>query len=256
MIKLVDQLQRPVELKKAPTKIVSLVPSLTEYVCSIDADNQLAGISKFCIHPHNLKKKVKVIGGTKNPNLNKIRELEPDLIIANKEENRKEDILALAIDYPVYVSDINKLSDSYQALKDIAILCGRKEKGLQIIEQLKSTISQFPKLNQTKDFVYLIWKNPYIAVGPGTYIHALLNELGWNNKVTSSDSRYPEWNLEDGNFHILLSSEPYPFKEEDKKQIQQVCPNATVELVNGEAFSWYGSRLLSVAEDLNLSKND
>lgn len=256
MLSLVDQLNRPVQLSNTPLRIVSLVPSLSEYLCYIGMEKELIGITKFCVHPPFLRKEKSIIGGTKNPNLEKIKLLKPDLIIANKEENRKEDLEQLAKEFPIYISDINSINESYSALEDISILCNKKENGTACILKLKATIKAIKKLNETKDCIYLIWKNPYMAVGSNNYINDLLEKLGWKNLAVSLKGRYPEWKVQDGDFHILLSSEPYPFGNKDKEELAKLCPNAKIHLVNGEAFSWYGSRLINAAEDLTILKND
>jgi ABC-type Fe3+-hydroxamate transport system substrate-binding protein len=247
-IKVTDQLQREVNLPFYPKRIISLVPSQTELLFDLGLGERVIGITKFCIHPNEWFRNKVRIGGTKNLNLSLIEELQPDLIIGNKEENSKSDIEFLEKKFPVWMSDIVSLEDSLDAIKKIGAITNSQTKSericLNILSKSEKFISSNVKLSGT--FLYLIWYNPIMAAGKNTFIDSMCNYLGLNNCLTLN--RYPEIKLyELNNFHptyVFLSSEPFPFKEKHVKEIQNYFPNSKILLVDGEFFSWYGSRLL------------
>lgn len=246
MFQTIDQLGKEIQFKNFPTRIISLVPSQTELLYDLGLTNEVVGITKFCIHPEIWYRSKTRIGGTKNINLKKIAALQPDLIIGNKEENSKEQIQQLMQLYPVWMSDIKTLADALNMIGKIGELVNRKEKANEIITQIKSNFATI--INPLpKTCAYFIWKNPYLCAGSDTFIDAMLQACSFQN-VFSNLSRYPEINLQKLEQMqpevILLSSEPYPFKEADKAHLQKICPGSKIQLVDGEMFSWYGSRLL------------
>jgi ABC-type Fe3+-hydroxamate transport system substrate-binding protein len=239
-----DQLNNSILLDKVPKRIVCLVPSITELLVDLGLENDIVGITKFCIEPAYLKKQTILIGGTKNINIDKIVFLKPDLIIANKEENIEQDVNILKAQIPVYISDVKNLQDNLNLIKDLGAIFEKElvaqeiiNKTIKIFEMIKSSITTPVKV------LYLIWKNPYMTIGTDTYIYSILSTLGMINCV--NDIRYPEVNLIDleGYEVILLSSEPYPFNNSDKKEIATLKNNKRIFLVDGTYFSWYGSRL-------------
>jgi ABC-type Fe3+-hydroxamate transport system substrate-binding protein len=253
-----DQAGRSIEIKSPPTKIISLVPSQTELLSDLDLDESVIGITKFCIHPDHWFRTKQRIGGTKNPSLQLIYQLQPDLIIGNKEENRKEDIEILAENFPVWLSDINNLADALQMIDQISRITATTTRGQEIItrirnsfEKLASSKLPYSKIqnsfsNQKFKVCYLIWQDPYIAVGNNTFIHSMMQECGFEN-VFANESRYPTVTAEtitakNCDF-IFLSTEPYPFTEKHVVEIKSFFPRSVVMLVDGEMFSWYGSRL-------------
>jgi ABC-type Fe3+-hydroxamate transport system substrate-binding protein len=248
MIKTVDQLNRPIELMEPAKRIVSLVPSISEYLFSLGLNEQVVAITKFCIKPDSWFKTKTRIGGTKNISLDRIKALKPDLIIANKEENTKEQIDLLALQNQVYITDINSIKECYNALQDIGVLCDREHIAKEIINQIKFGFFEIKNIFKSKTCLYLIWQEPYMLAGKNTFINDIINHLGLNNLAVSIDSRYPEINtieIEQLNpDYIFLSSEPFPFNKNHLSQIQFKHPNSKVFLVDGEAFSWYGSRLI------------
>jgi ABC-type Fe3+-hydroxamate transport system substrate-binding protein len=238
---------------KSPQKIVSLVPSLTELLFDLGLDDQIIGRTRFCIHPKGKVDQVEIMGGTKNPRIDKIREAKPDLVIANREENRKEDVDNLQKDLEVMVSDINTIEDALFTIHDIGNRCGAKKAAEELISAIRKEYHNAPDEPQLS-VAYMIWRDPWMSVGADTYIHSVLNH--WNLKnVFSDQTRYPKTTLEDlSNKNpdiILLSSEPYPFKEKHIKQVETACPDSRVLLVDGEWFSWYGSRMLPSFRKLN-----
>ena len=235
------------------TKIVSLVPSLTELLFDLGVEDQIIGRTRFCIHPKNKVNDIEIIGGTKNPKLDKIIELQPDLIVANKEENRKADIEILEKYSKVHLTEISSIQDALLEISSLGELLKLNDKANTLISDIDRLISEKP--DQSKLSVcYFIWKEPWMTVGQDTYIHDVLKEYDLIN-IFQEKNRYPKTTLEavkqkDPDL-ILLSSEPYPFKEKHLKEIKKRIPTANVELVNGEWFSWYGSRMTKAFRKLN-----
>lgn len=279
-----DQTGYEFELKKKPVNIVSLVPSQSELLFDLGLDQEVTGITKFCIHPPHWKNIKTIVGGTKKIRMEKIQSLHPDLIIANKEENTKEEIEYLRQHYPVYTSDINDLEEALKMISDVGIIVDKKEAANSIIEEIRKSfevlkslpqngeISQHEKdkskseydktklSNDSLNVAYLIWRNPYMAAGSDTFIHSMIEACGWKNALENFP-RYPEVKLNrNADIHIsqnlpdlssadiiLLSSEPYPFAQKHIDEIQSFLPGKSILLVDGEMFSWYGSRLLKSA---------
>lgn len=237
-------MQRTVEITSTVSRIVSLVPSQTELLVDLGLRDKLVGITKFCVHPKGLKKEVQLIGGTKNVKIDLVRSLNPDLVIGNKEENNQADIEALEGILPTWMSDIFNLEDALEMICRLGEITGTTEKAEEIISTIRenfSSLETLEKRNQT--VLYLIWKNPYIAVGPNTFIDAMINTLGFENAMQTE--RYPEVEMTDLNPDLIfLSSEPFPFKQKHIEELQKQFPGSKVILVDGEYFSWYGSRLM------------
>jgi len=239
-------LPSPSQLNYQPKRIVSLVPSQTELLYDLGLDESVVGITKFCIHPPAWLTTKTIIGGTKNIHLERIKALNPDLIIANKEENVKEQVEALAENFNVFVTDINDLNSALQMIKDIGLLTGTPAKAGEISNAI---INNFSNITPTKKInaAYLIWKNPYMAAGGDTFINDMLARCGFQN-IYAGTNRYPEINVADSALAncqlLLLSSEPYPFQQKHIDELQQHLPNTKIMLVDGEMFSWYGSRLV------------
>ena len=208
-----DQLSRIIHLKELPKRIVSLVPSHTELLAELTNPKWIVGRTKFCIHPGELKQSTILVGGTKKLHFDRIRELNPDLIFANKEENNQEDIELLEKQFPVYVSDIKTLNDSYQFIQELAQIFNETLKAETIIRQSQQSIAS-QKQKQRQKAVYLIWKKPYMSIGNDTYIHDVMDKLGFDNAF-ANERRYPETSIAIIKSLqpdiILLSSEPYPF---------------------------------------------
>lgn len=251
-----DQTGRTVSIHAAPQRIISLVPSQTELLFHLGLEAQVIGITKFCIHPESWFHTKTRIGGTKQINTNIIEQLQPDLIIANKEENVKEQVEELEKQFPVWVSDVNKLEDALEMIAQIGLLTGTKEKAQEINHRLRVNFGSLERLIPIIRTAYLIWRNPYMTVGGDTFIDAMLQQAGFEN-IYGECSRYPsitiEQLIEDKPDLLLLSSEPYPFRQTHIDELQAHLPNTKIILVDGELFSWYGSRLLhSPAYFMNL----
>jgi ABC-type Fe3+-hydroxamate transport system substrate-binding protein len=243
----IDQLGRKIEINKTPQRIISLVPSQTELLFDLALDQEVIGITKFCIHPKQWFKTKTRVGGTKQLRLEKIKELQPDLIIANKEENVQQQIEELAKDFPVWVSDVNNLSDSLEMIELIGRIVNKQLKAKEITDQIEGSFAQLQTTNVKLQTCYLIWKDPYMTVGGNTFINDVLSHAGFQN-LFQNQTRYPEVTiaqLQTVNCQLLLlSSEPFPFKQMHAEELQSLLPNTKIILVDGEMFSWYGSRLL------------
>lgn len=246
-----DQMQREVDIAANPQRIISLVPSQSELLFHLGLEDRVLGITKFCVHPTAWYQSKARVGGTKNINFKKIEELKPDLIIANKEENEQEQIKYLMEKYPVWISDIYTLDDALAMIKSVGEICAKQNRSEEISKQIKANFAALKRKEKKLKVLYLIWKNPYIAVASHTFINNMLASCGFENELEKQE-RYPKLDLESIAQSkadlIFLSSEPYPFKEADKKELLEICPQAKVMLVDGEMFSWYGSRLLKAPE--------
>ncbi len=227
-------------------RIISTVPSLTELLSHLGLDDEIVGITKFCIHPEHIFRHKTRIGGTKDLKLDLIRSLKPDLIIANKEENDRSQIEELQKDSAVLLTDISDLDSALSAIVSIGERTGKQEEALTLSKKINQ---EFENLipSRPRKVLYLIWQEPYMSVGKDTFIHDMLLRCGFEN-VTGSDTRYPEVNASDFDPElILLSSEPFPFKEKHMAVIRSHWPKAEIKLVDGEYFSWYGSRMLGAS---------
>lgn len=237
-----------------PKSIVSLVPSLTELLFDLGLGGNVTGRTRFCIHPKEKVEQVPIVGGTKNPRLDKIREIQPDLIIANKEENRKEDIEELKRDFEVHVTEIGNINEALFTIHNIGWKCSAEERAKSLIHKIQERMEGVPD-EKPMSAAYMIWRDPWMSVGSDTYIHSVMEHWKLVN-VYSDKTRYPKTTLEELSLKkpevILLSSEPYPFKEKHIREVGDICKGSSIILVNGEWFSWYGSRMVKAFEQLNV----
>lgn len=256
-----DQLNRKINLPSKPQRIISLVPSQTELLYDLGLCDEVVGITKFCVHPEEWFRSKTRVGGTKKYDFEKIKALNPDLIIGNKEENEKEQIEELMKNYNVWMSDIYTLKDAYDMIIRIGTLVGKQQEATNLKLRIESEFVPLRR-GQGEDFsdahsllrspdsqlrtAYFIWNKPYMVAGNNTFINEMLKVCVFKNVF--EQERYPEITAEQiakaNPEIILLSSEPYPFKEKHIKEFKVICPNAKVLIVDGEIFSWYGSRLL------------
>ena len=241
-----DQMNRTIRIEQHPKRIVSLVPSQTELLFDLGLEKEVLGITKFCIHPNNWFRNKTRIGGTKNLNFEQIEKLKPDLILANKEENTESEIKKLIKEYPVWISDIKNLEDALEFILLIGKMTNTNAKANSIINNIQKGFDKLTPLHKKKTS-YFIWQDPMMSVNKNRFIHDMMIRCGFENIFATSDYDYPEISekqLQEANPEIiLLSSEPFPFKEKHIKQFQKICPSAIIKLVDGEMFSWYGSRL-------------
>ncbi len=243
----IDQMNRTIRLEKTPRRIVSLVPSQTELLYDLGCKDRVVGITKFCIHPDKWFREKTRVGGTKQLNFDRIAELEPDLIIANKEENTKDDIERLALDYPVYISDISNVDDALKMIQAIGQIVNESNRAQVLSNQILNDYQSWPQLDGK--VLYFIWANPFMVAGKNTFIGQVLSDLGLENAIDDPNARYPELKeLELSQLdleYVFLSSEPFPFKEKHIKRLEKLT-QSKVLLVDGEMFSWYGSRMLKM----------
>ena len=247
-----DQCYRTIELPERPLRIVSFVPSQTELLVDLGLEEHLVGITRFCEYPAGLVDRIKIVGGTKKMVESRVREVKPDLIICNKEENTQEMVLACQEIAPTYVSDVSNLEDAIEMINDIGKLTGASFKAKSLSSSIKINFNHFEKETvKSQEALYLIWKAPYMTIGSDTFIHDMIERAGYKN-IMDGASRYPELTLENiVNLNpavILFSSEPYSFTESDKMEIKDAFAKAELEQpiyldVDGSYFSWYGSRL-------------
>lgn len=255
-----DQMGRQVDVPAAPQRIISLVPSITELLFDLGLGNRMVGVTRFCIHPLEARQNCANIGGTKQLHLDRIAELKPDLIIGNKEENTKDEIEQLLAVHTVWMSDVNTVPEGIEMIRKVGQICGVSEPAEQMATQVEGEFKAL-ELSQQRiapRVAYLIWYDPIMGCGNNNFIHDLISRCGWINILDNLDSgqstRYPEVSESTlRELHpdfILLSSEPYPFKQKHANELAQRLPGVKMELVDGELFSWYGSRMLKMPQYL------
>ncbi len=251
----IDQIGNSHNFETAPKRIVSLVPSQTELLFDLGLEAQIIGITKFCVHPYHLKRTKEIVGGTKKVNFEKIKLLQPDIVICNKEENTVAIVDELSKICPVWVTDIITIEDNLAMITAFGQLFNKMIKAQLWIDKIDLYYREFSKFVQERPklkVAYFIWKNPYMAAGSNNFINTMLQLNNFENIYASID-RYPEIELKKIRLEgdpdlVFLSSEPYPFKEEDAFEIGRFTHHAKTVFVDGEMFSWYGTRILKSFE--------
>lgn len=242
-----DQLGLPVNIPLLPQRIVSLVPSITELLYHLELHDRLAGITKFCVHPSAWFRTKQWVGGTKSVKPAIIRSMQPDLIIANKEENLRHEVEALAQEFPVFVTDVHSLESALEMIAAVGTITGTASKAAAIVHLVRASFASLAPFPESLRTCYLIWRDPLMTIGGDTFIHDMLRRCGLHN-IFGNHMRYPETNweeLREKNCELLLlSSEPYPFREKHIHECREHLPHTRIVLADGEMFSWYGSRLL------------
>jgi Periplasmic binding protein len=237
-------------------RIVSLVPSITELVCDLGLASQLVGRTGFCIHPWETVRTIPKVGGTKDVLLDRVRELEPTHVIVNVDENRRETAEALALFVPhVVVTHPCAPRDNLDLYRQMGRTFGRIDEAERLCEEFESAMAVLTASGgvgterHVEDVLYLIWREPWMAVSPETYISQTLALINWRTHplIQSGGDRYPTVEL--SQFagvvdRVLLSSEPYHFKEHHLAEVAAAVPGAKVSLIDGEMTSWYGSRAI------------
>ncbi|MEO8584635.1 MAG: helical backbone metal receptor, partial [Acidobacteriota bacterium] len=235
-------------------RIVSLCPSITETLVSLGLLDSLVGVTRYCIHPREALAGIPRVGGTKNPELAAIRALKPDLVFCNGEENRREDIDLLKKEFRVDVSHPRTVGEIPALLRHFGEMTGREEEGRKISSKVEGALERAeaglrgglaasapPRFR----YVYLIWKDPWMTVGPRTYVADLLRRVGGSSSFeektlseSPSESDYPTFK----EFEILAASpdvvvlpdEPYRFRQEHAQYFRQRLPSSRVVLVSGD----------------------
>ncbi|MBK7942053.1 MAG: ABC transporter substrate-binding protein [Flavobacteriales bacterium] len=243
-----DQMRRTLQVTERPERIISLVPSQTELLHDLGLGERVVGITKFCIHPEAWFRGKARVGGTKQVDLDKVRDLRPDLIIGNKEENAQADIEALEREFPVWMSDVRELDGALDMIRRVGALTGTTSKAEALATGIGHAFATLQPLTPPLSAAYLIWHEPMMVAGNDTFVNDMLARGGLTNAFAHRTERYPqvspaELAAADPDV-ILLSSEPFPFAEKHIQPYNMLCPGTPVHLVDGELFSWYGSRLL------------
>lgn len=256
MLTITDQIGVTHTFETSPKRIVSLVPSQTETLFELGLEDKIIGITKFCVHPYHLKATKLSVGGTKNVHIEKIRALNPDIIVANKEENTLEIVESLRDICPVWVTDVRSIDDNIQMLSDFGEIFNKRTEAKNWIEKIKFALTDFQNFvvdKPTRKASYLIWREPYMAAGKDTFIDALLQLNKFTNIYANREDRYPEVEIRKMRIQgdpdvVFLSSEPYPFKEEHAFEIGRSTHHVKAVFVDGEMFSWHGIRLVYAFE--------
>ncbi len=257
MVKIItDQLGISHSFEVSPKRIVSIVPSQTELIFDLGLEEQIVGITKFCVHPYHFKSTKTIVGGTKKVNYDKIKALQPDIIIANKEENTKEIVEELSKICPVWVTDICTIEDNQQMISDFGKLFNKRTEAQKWIDKITyayQDFQNFVKEKPTLKVAYFIWANPYMVAGNNTFINELLKINKFENIYENKEERYPEISIQKMRIQgdpdlVFLSSEPFPFKDEHAFELGRYTHHAKTIFVDGEMFSWYGSRLIKAFE--------
>lgn len=243
-VQTVDQLDNELLFDSRPKRVVCLVPSISELIAHYEPYINLVGVTRFCTHPKALRLNKAIIGGTKDPNIELITSLQPDMIIANKEENTLEDISALQKHFPVWVSNVVTIDDALSLIIQLESLLQIPSKK-QLFKSIRASFESID-LNIKKSVAYIIWNKPLMMAGKKTFINSWIEKIGLTN--VSNGHRYPEASITElqklkPDF-IFLSSEPYPFKEKNKQEFETNFPTSKIVLVDGRIFSWYGSAML------------
>jgi ABC-type Fe3+-hydroxamate transport system substrate-binding protein len=254
MRSVIDQMHRAVSVAEHPQRIISLVPSQTELLHDLGLGERVVGITKFCVHPETWFHSKHRVGGTKKVDMQRVRALKPDLIIGNKEENERADIEALEKEFPVWMSDVRDLLGALDMIARIGELTSTQERASEIITGIEAAFATIKPMAPPLRAAYFIWRDPFMLAGHDTFVNDMIQRCGLIN-VSDGDARYPEIAPQElaalDPDVLLLSSEPYPFQEKHLAELNMICPGTPVRLVDGEMFSWYGSRLLKAPAYMN-----
>ena len=238
-------------------RIASLVPSATETLVALGLAPWLVARTGFCVHPGNAVRDVPKVGGTKDVNLDKLRRLSPTHVILNVDENRRDTADALRefvphliVTHPRRPEDNPRLFEQLRAA--FADLPGVNDRAAALTAGFETALARCrARHRQPQRVLYLIWRDPWMTVARDTYIAALLAEAGWQTLPAATGgehgaARYPALGGQEpwlGDVdRVLLSSEPYRFGPEHLAEAQALCPQARVQLVDGERLSWWGAR--------------
>ena len=229
--------------------MVSLCPSITRLLFDLDAGHMLVGITKYCIHPAEAVANIEKVGGTKDPDIAQISQLKPDLILLNKEENRREDWQALKnLNLTCHSTHPVTLDETVETVRSIGAALNRDEVAERVAHGIEEArLRALKKNTNSLSFVYLIWRKPWMTINANTYINCLLQACGGTNVFADAQTCYPAIEtdqIKDANPDmVLLSSEPFPFKE---KHIQELSTKTGLDsgkfrIVDGELLSWHGA---------------
>lgn len=241
-----DALGHTFEFSAPPKRVVSLVPSLTEVLFDLGAGASVAGVTSFCIHPPQARETAAVVGGTKNPKVDVIRQLAPDLVYMNLEENLKRHAEAIREFAPVFVTEPKKVADVESLILQLARIHAREREGDAIVSRLAAALEEVRRKARRFTFAVAIWKNPWMWCGGDTYVSNLVAEAGGLN-VFAGQTRYPTLQAEDVvREHrpevIFLPDEPYLFTDDDAADLRAKTGARVVGPFAGDLFTWHGTR--------------
>jgi ABC-type Fe3+-hydroxamate transport system substrate-binding protein len=249
MKRILDATSAPHTIGPRRSRLVSLVPSTTETLFEIGAGDRVVGVTRFCVRPERARRDATTVGGTKSPDVEALLALEPDLVFANQEENRREDVERLRERVPVYVAFPKTVPAAIDDVRSAGRLLELEASAEAIAEELERKLSAVRAAARAFRYLYLIWQRPYMVAGPSTFVEGLLAEAGGINAAPRDRGRYPELTLGEidasGADVVLLSSEPFPFETAHAADLAtKLDPDVRVRLVDGQRLSWHGTRLL------------
>lgn len=249
-----DDLKQEVVLSTHPERIVSLCPSITETLVKLGLSDKLVGRTDYCYRPENETGHIPKLGAPKDIRTEELNKADPQLIIAVREENDREQVQTIREKFPVFVFDITTYNQALDMINKLGELTGKEEDAVKMAHEIDQAFAHIPQLSSPLSFLYLVWKDPLMAAGKRTYINSILTAHGFINCLDSFIQRYVTLNIEvfkKLSFDMaLLPCEPYEFTEEDRQDVLAFFPNSHVRLVDGEVFSWYGYRMKEAAHYL------
>ena len=232
-------------------RIVSLVPSLTELICDLGLIDQLVGRTGFCVHPRQTLRTISKVGGTKDVNISRVRELAPTHLIADIDENNREQVTELMAFVPhVVVVNPRRLEDNlalYALLGGIFRRDHAASKRAEDFRQARKTLTSATHSLPREKVLYPIWRDPWMTVSRDTYIADMLAAAGWDTLPAESPTRFPVFAWDAPEIapaeRILLPSEPFVFTHQHADEIAALS-NKPLTRIDGEMVSWYGSRAI------------
>jgi ABC-type Fe3+-hydroxamate transport system substrate-binding protein len=246
---LVDARGTAVALPDRVRRVVSLVPSLTEWLVVAGVGERLVGVTDWCVEPADAVAGLARVRGTKNPDLAAIRRLEPDLVVANAEENRKLDVQRLeAGGLAVFVTMPTTVAGAVTELRDLATAVGDLPGAAALDAALVAAVADSYRQRPERRVRYAcaVWRDPWLWLGRRTYAADLLGLAGGEPVLDDPATRYPRIEPEAlaalAPQLVLLPSEPYRFGPADADEVAAFS-GARVELVDGRALTWYGPRI-------------
>jgi len=253
----------PVDLAPSPRRIVSLVPSITETLCALGLADALIGITVYCVEPREIVGGKTRIGGEKNPDLEKIRGLAPDLVVANVEENLREHVDTLrSWSIPVWVTYPRTVVEGIQLIAELGDVTGTEARASELlgeIEPLYARVAGAADRRRAVDVFYPIWRGPYMTINRDTYIHDMLRVCGARNVFGDRPERYPTVTLDEVAAQrpavILLPDEPFRFRRAHLADFESYAEvpavrDGRIHLVDGKPFSWHGPRIAQALRTL------
>jgi ABC-type Fe3+-hydroxamate transport system substrate-binding protein len=251
-----DAIQRPIEVAQPPRRVISLVPSITEALFAFGLGDAVVGVTQFCVEPRSGVATKEKVGGTKTLNLAKVRDLEPELIIANAEENRQEDVRQLiAGGMKVFVTFPRTVAEAIEMMRQIAAMTGSTDVAAPIIQESEEALAEARAANEKRRRLRVfapIWRSPWMTVGPGTYTHDVVSLCGGLNIFAHRHERYPRTELSEIARRdpqvILLPDEPYRFAPKHLPELTQydyisAVRDQRIYLLEGKHLCWYGPRM-------------